>query len=117
MQETENYSEIKLDEYNGVSNEGIDKLMLDVIDYADKMNKVLNQIADLINDTEVYFSCESGDKFRDQFNMLKVSNPIINKNILSYNDDYMNVKKNYQERANKSVEILNAGEQDVASRI
>ena len=79
--------------WNGISMEGMDKLMSDILDYADRSNKVLNQIADLVDSTSTYFICESGDKFRDQFSMLKVGNPIINKNILSYNEDLMNVKK------------------------
>lgn len=102
--------------YNGISEDGIDKLMSDILDYADKSNKILNQISDLVNDTELYFSCESGDKFRDQFNMLKVGNAAINKNILSYNDDLMNVKKNYQARVDKGVEILKTGQNDVISK-
>lgn len=108
MQDTENY--------NGISLDGIDKLMTDILDYAEKSNRILNQITDIVSDTTNYFQCESGDKFRDQFSMLKVGNASINKNILSYNDDLMNVKKNYQTRNEKGVEILNAGEQDVISK-
>ena len=97
--------------------EGMDKLMSDILDYADRSNKVLNQIADLVDSTSTYFICESGDKFRDQFSMLKVGNPIINKNILSYNEDLMNVKKDYQNRSLVGSEILKTGENDVISRL
>lgn len=102
--------------WNGISQTGIDKLMSDIIDYADKSNRILNQISDLVEDTTTYFSCESGDKFRDQFSMLKVGNAIINKNILSYNEDLMNVKQNYQNRSEIGAEILRTGENDVNSR-
>ncbi len=103
--------------WNGISMEGMDKLMSDILDYADRSNKVLNQIADLVDSTSTYFICESGDKFRDQFSMLKVGNPIINKNILSYNEDLMNVKKDYQNRSLVGSEILKTGENDVISRL
>ena len=49
--------------------------------------------------------------------MLKVGNPIINKNILSYNEDLMNVKKDYQNRSLVGSEILKTGENDVISRL
>ena len=79
-----------------MSVDGIDKVMSDILDYADKANKILNQISDLIEDTSTYFACESGDKFREQYAMMQVGITTINKNILSYNADLMNVKKNYQ---------------------
>ncbi len=103
--------------WNGISVDGMDKLMTDILDYADKCNKTLNQISDLVEDTSTYFICESGDKFRDQFSMLKVGNATINKNILSYNEDLMNVKRDYQNRSEQGTEILNAGENDVISRL
>ena len=107
MQGTENW--------NGIS-QGFDKLMSDIIDYADKSNKTLNQISDFISETSTYFVCESGDKFRDQFSMLKIGNATINKNILSYNEDLMNVKRNYQSRVEVGTDILNAGKNDVNSK-
>ena len=103
--------------WNGISIEGIDKLMSDILDYVDKSNKILNQIDDLVDETSSYFSCESGDKFREKFEMLKAGTPIINSNILSYNTDLMNVKHNYQLRANAGVDMLNAGNNQVGSDI
>ncbi len=108
MQDVENW--------NGISLDGIDKLMSDIMDYADKSNKILNQISDLVSETENYFCCESGDKFRDQFNMLSIASATINKNILSYNEDLMNVKINYQNRTEVGTEILNSGNKSVNSR-
>lgn len=108
MQETE--------KWNGISVEGIDKLMSDILSYADKSNRILNQISDLVSETSTYFSCESGDKFRDQFSMLSVGNATINKNILSYNEDLMSVKQNYQMRTEAGIEILNEGQNKVDSR-
>ena len=108
MQETE--------KWNGISIEGIDKLMSDILEYADKSNRILNQISDLVSETTNYFSCESGDKFRDQFSMLSLGNPTVNKNLLSYDEDLMSVKKNYQARKESGVEILTDGQNNVGSR-
>ncbi len=109
MQETE--------KWNGISTEGIDKLMSDILEYADKSNRILNQISDLVSETANYFSCESGDKFRDQFSMLSMGNATINKNILSYDEDLMSVKQNYQGRAEAGIEILNGGQNNIGSRV
>lgn len=98
---------------NGISNEGIDKVMLDLLDYADKSNKTLNQIDDLIDETKNYFACESGEIFREQFEMLKTGFRTIHTNLISYHNDLMRVKQNYQLRQETGVEILRAGEKSV----
>lgn len=103
-------------DFNGISS-NIDGLMTTLLDYAEVSNRLLNQIDDLISETATYFSCESGDKFRDQYNMLKVGNAIINKNIFSYNTDLMNVKNNYQNRTEVGIDVINTGINDVNSKI
>lgn len=114
MQDTEkfvgttDYTDVQKD-FNGISSIEVDNLMTTLLDYAELSNRILNQIDDLVAETTSYFSCESGDKFRDQYNMLKTGNAIINKNILSYNTDLMNVKSNYQNRVDVSTDIINTG--------
>lgn len=93
-------------DWNAISDEGIDKVMLDIIEYATEMNRILNSISDLIVDTEEFFDCESGDEFRKKFDELKNDFPMMNANILSYNTDLLSVKADYATRVQRSVEIL-----------
>ena len=89
--------------------------MEDILDYANRMNKNLNTITDLVYDTKNYFQCSSGDTFREQYDMMRVGIPNINKSILSYNADLMNVKQNYLRRQDGVVEILDNGQKHLAN--
>lgn len=86
------------EDWNGISIKGTEKLMLDIIDYADRCNKISNQITDLVNESSEYFNCESATMFREYYNQVANEITTLNKNILSYNTDLLNVKKNYEKR-------------------
>jgi len=93
-------------DWNAISDVGIDNVMLDIIEYATDINRILNNISDLISDTDKFFNCESGEEFRSKFEELKNDFPMMNENILSYNTDLLSVKVDYAKRVQQSVEIL-----------
>ena len=97
---------MKADNWNGISSTGIDKLMTDILDYADKSNKIINQIDEIVEGTASYFKCDSGDTFRTRFSQFNYEAATINKNILSYNTDLLATKKNYANREDRMVEML-----------
>lgn len=92
--------------WNGMNIDGIEKVMTDILDYADKANKILNNISTIIDETSTCFKCESGDNFRTQYELMKLGITTFNKNFLSYNTDFMQAVKNYKFREETGVEIM-----------
>ena len=90
----------------GINVDSIDKLILDIYNYAEKVTGTLNQISDLIEQTKTYCLCDEINDLRNKFESFKTNFPIINKNIISYADDFIKLKNRYQtvdERLTESV--------------
>lgn len=90
----------------GISTDKIDKLMLDILDYAEKNNKILNQIQTLVNNSSKYFICDAGNSYRKKFNEFFNEASTVNKNILSYNDDYRSIKNHYLQVSKDAAENI-----------
>ena len=94
-----NLGDIKMiNPINGINEALIDKLIIEIYDYADKINSTLTCIDELVQNTNIYFDCESADLFRNNFNNVKANFKIVNKNILDYSNDYVKIKNNYNHR-------------------
>lgn len=91
----------------------IDKVMTDIVDYANNANKILGNIDVMIDDTKDFFDCDCGDSFRAQYQLFKSNHVIFNKNYLSYNTDFANAKANYRLREEVGVEIMNEAKKSV----
>ena len=52
----------------GINLDSIDKLILDIYNYAERVNKTLNQISDVVDQTKNFYACESADNYRNKFN-------------------------------------------------
>lgn len=91
---------------SGVNEAGIDKLALEIIDYADKLNKVFNQLQILVDNTNSYFNSESGDVFRKNMKIHSENYKVLNQNILNYASDFVKVKEFYKKETIKIADIL-----------
>ncbi len=100
--------------WNGINTEGVEKIMVDILDYTERANKILNNISVIVADTSTCFDCESGANFRNQFELIKSGFTTFNKNFLSYNTDLMRVVQNYQLRSDFGVSIMSEGEKSVS---
>ena len=80
----------------GINEQKIDKLVINVNNYVERIINVLNNMEDLVNSTEVFFQEEIGNEFRSNFKQLSSNFPIVKTNILSYSHDMIQVKLNYQ---------------------
>lgn len=94
----------------GINEEGLDRLILDLSDYAQQIMKNLYLIDNLMDNTGVFFQCEGGKKFREFYSKLKYSIPTIKNNILSYTNDLSRVKQKYQGAVDRIVSDLNRKE-------
>lgn len=96
---------------SGINESGIDKLILDIYDYSDKIKTILNSLEDLIDSTKSCYDSPDGNEFRAKFSLEKDSINNLISNILSYTEDLTLVKKDFKNIS------LNATEQVFQERI
>lgn len=80
----------------GINIDSIDKLILDIYNYVERINKTLNQITDVVEQTKFFYDCESAKKYRAKFNDFSTNFEIINKNLKGYAEDMIKLKNRYQ---------------------
>lgn len=80
----------------GINIDSIDKLILDIYNYAERVNKTLNQITDVVDQTKNFYDCEAAQNYRNKFNSFKTNFNVINKNLNSYAEDLIKLKNKYQ---------------------
>lgn len=86
----------------------IDRLILNLGDYAERSNKIINEINSLAASTKSYYECENGDKFRTRCEQITSEKNTLNKNILSYTNDLVRLKEHYKKISNETAVILNS---------
>ena len=77
----------------GINEARIDKLIMEIFDYANRVNKIFNQADDLIEKSKAFYDCDSGRKFREKYVSLSDNYRTINQNLLSYARELTTVKK------------------------
>lgn len=80
----------------GINIDSIDKLILDIYNYSDKINKTLNQMSMIVDSTSTYYNSTIADEYRKNFNLISANFPTICKNINSYADDMIKLKNRFQ---------------------
>lgn len=76
----------------GINEDKIDKLVLDIYDYIERINGTLNSIENEINNTASCFDCDSGRELRSKFNNQKPMFSVINDNLMKDTDTLIKVK-------------------------
>lgn len=66
----------------GVNEDKIDKLVLDIYDYIERINNVLNNMENEMDKTASCFDCSAGRDLRSRFNEQKSMFPIIRENFM-----------------------------------
>lgn len=82
---------------SGINDEKLDSLVLDIYDYADRINQILNNIDELISMSNEYFKCESADQLKKRYQELELSFPVLKQNILNCANDLVKAKYSYQD--------------------
>ncbi len=98
----------------GISVENLDKLMLDIINYAEKSRHITNDIEALVRESAEYFDTEEADLFRDRYERLLPEIDTINRNILIFKDDLLKLKSNYNAITNGGVDLVNEAQKQVS---
>ncbi len=83
---------------SGINEILVDKMINDIVATSDRVSNILNQLDELIQESKTFYNCESSTVFYNNFNQFANNFKILKKNILSYSEDFANVKSNYQAR-------------------
>ncbi len=79
----------------GINSATIDKLALDIYNYAERINRTLNEIANIVDQTRNIYSCTAANNYRNKFNNIRANFNVVNKNIQSYAEDIIKLKAKY----------------------
>lgn len=80
----------------GINVDGIDKLILDIYSYAEKINLTLNQISNTVDGTKTFYNSTTSTEFIKKFRELESCFSAVNVNIKSYAEDLTRLKNRYQ---------------------
>ena len=77
----------------GINFEKLDTVGRDIIEYAEKINRVLNDISEVNEKILKVLSYDDISKLKEKYELIKLNYSVIVDNILSYNNDFSNIKK------------------------
>lgn len=86
-----------IENFSGINEEGIDKLVIDIYNSAESVHKIFDNISNLIEQTSDYYQTDNGDELRKKFNNFKINFDIINDKLLKYADGLASIKMKYQD--------------------
>lgn len=82
-----------------INEESMDRLVLNLCDYSERINNILNQINDLMNYSSNYFKGQQSNEIIKKYNNLQTSIVNIKYNISSYSSDLIKVKNKFRNTA------------------
>lgn len=80
---------------SGINEEKLNKLILDIYNYSEKINKTLNQISEVVDKTKKIYSSKEADLYRSKYENFRVNYVNVIKNINRYAEDLILVKQKY----------------------
>lgn len=90
-----------MDKVAGINVRGLDRLILDINDYAERIKIKYNLIEELIENASECLKGDIGNQYKNRLILLKKNFSVINNNILSYSSDLSLVKKKYLDSVEK----------------
>lgn len=100
---------------SAINEEALDKLVVEIYDYAGKIKSILDSVEDIILGTEPYFNCEIGETTRNKFKMLSSKFTAVSDNVISYAEDLVQVKTSYYKISDDLSQIANISKKEVLS--
>lgn len=87
----------------------INKHMMNIMDTSSKIKSILSKIDDQMANLKAHYECSAANKLYAQYEQFKENHAIIVDNILSYNTDFMLLKKNYASTVSDLTQKLQMG--------
>lgn len=94
----------------GVNEQKMENLALDIIEYANRLNKIFNRIQLITDETKNSFISDQGDLFRKKLENQSNYYQIVNQNILSYANDIIKVNNKYKFGVKQIADSINVVE-------
>lgn len=101
---------------SAINEETLDKLVVEIYDYASKIKSILDCAEDVVLGTETYFDCEIGETTRNKFKMLSSKFPAVSDNIISYAEDLVQVKTSYYKISDDLSDIADTSKANLMSK-
>lgn len=87
---------MNLEDLISINEPALDRLILDIYDHCSKVNNILNQINDLILDSQNYFDCDANKYLLKQYSEMKFNIDNFKSNISTYAADLTKVKNRFK---------------------
>lgn len=81
---------------SGINEDGMDKLILDIRYYQNRLIHIFQQMTEVMEQTSTYFIGPYGDNVRNRFQIIRSQFPVIQNNLDNYIADLLKVKNQYQ---------------------
>lgn len=85
----------------------LDNLIISIMDTADNLSTVFDEISEKVSDLEEYFKCDAIQSILNEYNEIKSNYNIIHDNIITYSDDLIDVKNNMKSGMKEIAHIVN----------
>lgn len=95
-----------VDKIIAINEKEIDRLILDINDYAIKMKRLFNEIESVVDETASYYECSIATKYRNNFNVFKQNFPTMVNNLLTYKTDMHNLKFKFSKQEGVLSDVL-----------
>ena len=102
---------------SGINEEGLDKLILDIYNYAESMHKVFNNIENTIDDTNNFYQDETGINMRVKFNEFKKNLDIAYDRLIKNATYLSNIKMYYQDMSADIGNKLKVNENNIIDEV
>lgn len=91
----------------GINLDSVNKLILDIYNYTERINKTLNQISDVVEQTQTFYKGVEADNYRNKFKNFEMNFKVVNKNMISYAEDLIKLKNRYQNMSDEMTQKIN----------
>lgn len=88
---------IKINNFGGINEESLDKLVIDFYNYTEFIKKIFDNINEITDKLEINFQSECGLEFRKKVENLKLSFILAQEKLAKYVEELSNVKLKFQD--------------------
>ena len=105
-----------MNKVSGINEMFVDRMIDDIALYADRIKRIFNDIETVVTQTQKFYVCDSATTFRNNFNQLAYNFKTINQSVLSYANDFANLKVNSKSRMEEAKSMIDKAKQNIGGK-
>lgn len=105
-----------MNKVSGINEIAVDRMIDDIALYADRIKRIFNDIETVVTQTQIFYVCDSATTFRNNFNQLAYNFKSINQSVLSYANDFANLKANIKSRMEEAKTIIDKANLNIGGK-